>query len=64
VDEIRIAPETLAGDPFYAAAHEEGRVCLCLEGFHYMGYEVETDGEIETAYVRLPCRRCSEAEGR
>jgi hypothetical protein len=74
VDEVRVHPEVLAGDPFVAAAHdhddtvEAHYACLerphaCLDGWVFLGRVVESehdlDGEV-VEYERVPCRRCAE----
>lgn len=52
-------PQVAAGDPFVAAGNE--RPCLCYDGWHYMGHEVELpDGEVDVEYVRIACHRCAE----
>jgi GTP cyclohydrolase II len=76
VDEVRVHPEVLAGDPFAAAAHDhddtveahyaslerEPEACLCYDGWHFLGHVVELpDGDEEIEYIRVRCRRCREA---
>lgn len=64
MDTARVHPETLAGDPFPAAADDTveahyaslERMCCCLEGWVFVGYEDEF-GEEREAYYR--CRRCN-----
>jgi hypothetical protein len=57
MDEVRIHPETLAGDPFVAAGmHDSPHACN--DGWASMGVESE---EGETEYVLYLCRRCSES---
>jgi hypothetical protein len=52
-----------AGDPFHAAGSrnpepEEDRPHGCYEGWVYLGFETEEDGEIVEITERIPCRRC------
>jgi hypothetical protein len=45
VDEVRIHPETLAGDPFPAAAAEQDQddhPCCCLEGWVFIPSRTST----------------------
>jgi hypothetical protein len=36
--------------------------CLCYDGWHYMGHEVELpDGDVGVDYIRVACRRCQVA---
>jgi hypothetical protein len=59
VDEHTILP---AGDPFYAAPHDQDHPHACLNGYVYLGYTVfdeETEEEVERVEA-LPCRRCAE----
>jgi hypothetical protein len=73
VDEVRVHPEALAGDPFVAAARahddtvEAHYACLerphaCMDGWVFLGRVVESehdlDGEV-VEYERVPCRRCN-----
>ena len=49
---------TPAGDPFTAQ-------CPCYDGFHFIGFVVELpDGEEETEYTRVPCKRCNQDDSR
>jgi hypothetical protein len=59
VDEHTISP---AGDPFYAAPHDQDHPHACLNGYIYLGYtavDEETGEEVERVEA-LPCRRCAE----
>jgi hypothetical protein len=59
VDDRRISP---AGDPFYAAAlrnPDQDRPHACWQGWVYLGFEEEEDGEIVAVTDRVPCRRCN-----
>jgi hypothetical protein len=61
MDEARITPEPLAGDPFAAAAREQDHPHACLDGYVYLGYSyVGEDGEEYEAFEAIPCRRCAE----
>jgi hypothetical protein len=58
VDEHTISP---AGDPFTSAPrsdHDE-TPHACLEGWVYLGFETEEDGELVEIYDRVRCRRCA-----
>ena len=49
----------------YASLEREPDVCLCYDGWHFLGHVVELpDGDEEIEYVRVPCRRCSGDESR
>jgi hypothetical protein len=55
----KVTPNTLAGDPF---AHAGGdRHHGCYDGWMYLGFETEEDGELVEITDRVPCRRCSAA---
>jgi hypothetical protein len=60
VDIKRISP---AGDPFYAALHDQDeRPCACNDGWVTLGQiavDPETGEEVEE-YALYLCRRCSE----
>jgi hypothetical protein len=44
----------------YASLEREPEACLCYDGWHFLGHVVElADGEEETEYIRVPCRRCN-----
>ena len=61
VDEVRVHPEVLAGDPFAAAAQDHPHACL--NGYIYLGHtavDEETGEEVERV-VALPCRRCADS---
>jgi hypothetical protein len=61
VDEVRVHPEVMAGDPFVAAAQED-HPHACLDGYVYLGFSYQgEDGEEYEAFERVPCRRCAEA---
>jgi hypothetical protein len=75
VDEVRIHPKVLAGDPFAAAAHDHDdtveahyasleRMSACLDGWVFLGRVVESehdlDGEV-VEYERVPCRCCADS---
>jgi hypothetical protein len=55
VDEVRIHPETLAGDPFAAAARREEGPHACNDGWVSMEIETEEGALEEVLYL---CRRC------
>jgi hypothetical protein len=63
VDEVRVHPQTLAGDPFAAAAQEQDHPHACRNGYVYLGYtafEEETGEEVERIDA-VPCRRCADS---
>ena len=44
----------------YASLEREPEACLCYDGWHFLGHVVElADGDEETEYIRVPCRRCN-----
>ena len=53
MDEVRVHPETLAGDPFSVAE----RPCACYGGWVFVGY-IDEYGEERQASYR--CQRCAE----
>ena len=58
VDEVRVHPEVLAGDPFAAVAQDHPHACP--NGYVYLGYTyVGEDGEEYEAFEAVPCRRCA-----
>jgi hypothetical protein len=60
----RVHPETLAGDAFPAAAQDQDHPHACTDGYVYMSYTVEEDGEEVERVEALPCRRCASEAGR
>jgi hypothetical protein len=53
---ITTDPATRAGDPF---AYAGERPHACLDGWVYLGFEVEDEnGEYVEVIERVPCRRC------
>jgi hypothetical protein len=63
VDEVRVHPEVLAGDPFAAAAYDhDERPHVCNDGWITLGQLVvdpET-GEESEEYALYLCRKCVE----
>jgi hypothetical protein len=63
VDEVRLHPEVLAGDPFAAAAHDQDESPhACNDGWVTIGQIVvdpET-GEEKEEYALYLCRKCAE----
>jgi hypothetical protein len=57
VDEMSVR----AGDPFdYAGAQREVLSPHgCIDGWVYLGFVAEEDGELVEKTDRVPCRRCS-----
>jgi hypothetical protein len=65
MDERRVPPETLAGDPFAAAAKPQGardHPHCCNDGWVSMGQTVVDDetGEETIEYALYLCRRCGQ----
>jgi hypothetical protein len=52
-------PTTRAGDPFVLAGSIDEHPCGCYEGWVYLGFETEEDGELVKIIDRVPCRRCA-----
>jgi hypothetical protein len=51
-------PSTLAGDPFaYAGGDAHG----CYDGWVYLGFETEQDGQEVEVLEAVPCRRCADS---
>jgi hypothetical protein len=64
VDEVRVHPETLAGDLFHAAPrpdHDHQEPHVCNEGIVFIGHMVEGEDGEEVEYAAYPRRRCAEA---
>jgi hypothetical protein len=59
VDEHTISP---AGDPFYAAPHDQDHPHACTDGLVFLTYTVfdEAVGEEVECLEVVPCRRCAE----
>ena len=59
-------PEVACGDPFFAGGLRKGQdhPHACLNGYVYLGYVVEEDGEEVERVEALPCRRCASEAGR
>jgi hypothetical protein len=57
VDEYTVSP---AGDPFYAAPHDQDHPHACLDGYVFLEYTAfdEKSGEEVERVEALPCRRC------
>jgi hypothetical protein len=51
-----VVPALAAGDPFFAAGQKP--LCICLEGWIYLGCMVDDEGDEVFAAYR--CRRCGE----
>jgi hypothetical protein len=51
----------VAGDPFAHAGKRRG-CAACYEGWVYLGFEREEDGELVEITDRVPCRRCQAQE--
>jgi hypothetical protein len=64
VDTTRVHPETEAGDPFsYAgenASREQDPPHAYDEGWVFLTYTAELDGEENEVVEAVPCRRCGE----
>ena len=55
----RIPPD---GDPFIAfgVVEADEHPCGCCDGWVYLGFETEEDGELVEIIDRVPCRRCAD----
>jgi hypothetical protein len=66
VDQRRIHPETLAGDPFAAAGLAQDHPDACMEGWIYLSYTAvdEETGEDVEVIEAVECRRCVNTDRR
>jgi hypothetical protein len=44
--------------PAHPPTDEERSCFVCYEGWVYLGFETEQDGELVEITDRVPCRRC------
>jgi hypothetical protein len=64
VDDATVHHATRAGDPFaHAGQRSEEGPHGCIDGWVYLGFETEEDGEIVEITDRVRCRRCKRERG-